>query len=65
MEDDDNNESEDMVLFPPGTEIFPPDENNEVAIQFPTSGDAIIFYEFLRSFSTNEIELEVRGRKDF
>jgi hypothetical protein len=51
-----------MSLFPSGIEIFPPDEENFVAIGFPTSDDAIIFYEFLKSFVTAEITLEITGR---
>jgi hypothetical protein len=50
---------EDMVLFPEGTEIFPPDEENEIAIKFPTPEDAIIFYEFLRSYSAGDITLHI------
>lgn len=56
MEEDYN--SEDMVLFPEGTEIYPV-EGKEITIQFPTQEDAIIFYEFLRSFLSNEISLEI------
>lgn len=60
MEDEQENEqSEDLVLFPAGTEIFPPDEENTVAIVFPTNEDAIVFYEFLKSFNNSEIKLEI------
>lgn len=59
MEED--SQIEEMVLFPEGTEIYPPDENNEVAIKFATQEDAIIYYEFLKSFTFNQITLECRG----
>lgn len=49
---------ETMVLFPEGTTIHEPNEENEVVIVFPTQSDAIIFHEFLRSFSLGEIKLE-------
>jgi hypothetical protein len=57
MEEELNPEA--MVLFPEGTEIFSPTEDNEITIKFPTPEDAIIFYEFLRSFNSGEVRLEI------
>ena len=56
MED---NNPEDMVVFPEGTDIFPVTEDNEVIIKFPTQEDAIIYYEFVKLFHTDGIQIEI------
>ena len=46
--------------MPEGTEISL--NGHHVIIEFPTTDDAIVFHEFLRSFVLGEIEIEAVGR---
>jgi hypothetical protein len=52
-------EPEDWNVLPVGTEIFSPNELNEVILRFPDIDAAIFFHEFVRSWCADEIRLEV------
>lgn len=38
-----------VILIPPGTYLYEPDDIHRVTLQFPTQNDAIVFFEILRS----------------
>lgn len=37
-----------MLIFPPGTVFFEPDDIHQVTIQFPDEDAAILFFEFCK-----------------
>jgi hypothetical protein len=45
---DTDNKPQTMVLFPPNTVFFMPNDIHEVTIMFPDAESAIVFYEFCR-----------------
>ena len=55
----DEDESEPWEVLPPGTNIYAPDELNRVTLEFPDVEAAIYFFEFLRSWCSGEIKLEM------
>ena len=55
-------EFSEFTVFPPETTFFPPFEGH-VTILFPTNDDAIVFYEFLKSFIYGDVDWELTERK--
>ena len=45
---DDHDKPDTIVLFPPNTTFFEPNDIHEVTIMFPDADSAIVFYEWLR-----------------
>jgi hypothetical protein len=52
--DDESDESTDqLMIFPPGTCFFEPDGIHQVTIQFPDQDSAILFFEWAKDLCRN------------
>ena len=55
----DEDELEGWDILPEGTVISAPNCADEVVIKFQSAENAIFFFEVLRSFVNNEIDIEI------